>query len=258
MTAKVLVDEDQWVALTGGKRSLPNFEEVKVNLADTFGGNYKPPSPLLDAPLVRRGPGKVGRSEKSVKTWLSYYGKSNGAANTAFAFNFDVQPNKDSDFASYQALFDEMRVLTAEIIWNVNFTTPPTALANQTPNVALAYEPAWDGTFPFTAVNQVLHFQKFSLLNAANVVGTGGTSAYLANPQAISPGGALRFSARMPNTPTQSNTVITLSTGMWRPTLDGANYYWGSFIGYAAQGGATSVLQVEAFVRMRVEFRCRR
>ncbi len=67
------------------------------------------------------------------------------------------------------------------------------------------------------------------------------------------------FKAKPPGSGAQpSSSTDLVSTGLWRPTIDAKNYHWGAFVGYVAQGGPSSVLQVQAFVRMRVDFRSRR
>ncbi len=224
----------------------------------TCGGNYLPPSslprPLLHARLGRGG--KLAGSRRPLKAFLSYYQKTAGAANTAFPFQFSLQPNLDASFADFQQTFDEFKVLAAEIFWQVNMTTLPTAFAAQAPNAALAYEPAYNTVLNPGAVNQVLEYERFSLVSVAPV--NGGANTYSTNTQSTSRNGMTTFKIGCPGTPLQSEDNILLSTGMWRPTADARNYYWGAFVGYCAAGGATSVLQVEAFVRMVVEFRSRR
>ncbi len=211
------------------------------------------PRPLLARPRVHSML-RASRGMKSVIAPLSYYAKSAGAANTAFAFNYALQPNLDSSWSGWQSTFDEFRVLSAELHWNVWFSTLPTGFAAQSPNAAVAYDPNDANTL--TAVNQVMDYEKFQLLNVgANAAGT-----YAVAPQAIARGGHMVFkTGRLPEGGAQSSNVSpTLSTGQWRTTEDASNYYWGNIIGYVAQGGASSILQVEGFVRMIVEFRVRR
>lgn len=227
---------------------------------DSAGGNYKPPQPVsqpaLKMPRLIGRTGKLGAS-KPIKAWLTYYAKPAGAANTAFAFQFALQPNLDASFASWQQVFDEMKVLAAEIKWNANYTTIPTAFPAQSPNAAVAYDPEYTGVIFPTAVNSVLEYESYQLLNVSSI--NNGAFSQSVNPQALSQGGHLTFKCRVPQSGgSQSTSATTLSTGMWRPTMDAANYYWGSIIGYCAQGGTSSVIQIEGFVRMLVEFRTRR
>lgn len=198
---------------------------------------------------VHRAIGGLKRASKPIQAWLSYYSKVAGAANTAFAATMQVRPNADSSWASWQAVFDECKVLGAECHWNVNFTTFPTANANQTPNAVVVYEPG--EPVALADVNSALQYEHFQL-NAINYI------AYAASPLNTAKGGRLTFKCKMPAGTQLSVVDNLLSTGMWRPTTDASNYYWGNFQFYVAQGGVTSVLQVEAFIRMRVEFRCRR
>lgn len=194
------------------------------------------------------GTKKAGQDE----VWLSYFDKVSAAANTAFAFNFPLQPNLDSEWASWQELYSEVKVLEVQILWNVWFLAIPTVLSAQSPNAALYYDAGFSGKYP-TAVNDVLSVEHFSLLNfGANANGTFATS-----PQAVASGGHVSFRHVLPQGGVQSSVSTLLSTGLWRPTADASNYNWGQIVGYCASAGTTSQPQVEAFVRMRVHFRNR-
>lgn len=202
--------------------------------------------------LMHRSLRTAGRARKPIQAYLSYFTTASGAANTAFAFNLAVRPNLDSSFASWQGVFDEMKVLSAEAHWLVTFTVLPTAIAAQPPNAVMVYEPS-DLT-ALASVNAGLQYEHCQLLSiAGNAAGT-----YAVSPQATAKGGYMVFKAKVPSGPQISVTDTLASAGLWRPTADAQNYYWGLFQGYVAQGGVTSVLQVSAFVRMRVEFRTRR
>ncbi len=207
----------------------------------------------LVAPLsMHRALAGMGKARKPIQAWLSYYDRQAGAANTNFASTFYVRPNLDTSWASWQSVFDEVKVLSAEVLWCCWFQTLPTAFPTQTPNAILVYEPGL--SVPLASVNAGLQYEHFSLLN----VGATASGTFATTPQSTAKGGHLSFKAKMPGGAQQSNVDSNLSTGMWRPTTDASNYYWGCFQGYTAQGGATSVLQMECFVRMRCEFRCRR
>lgn len=215
------------------------------------------PQRLRDMPLVaplsmHRALAGMGKTRKPIQAWLSYYDRIAGAANTNFAATFYVRPNLDTSYAAWQGVFDEVKVLGAEVMWCVWFQTLPTAFPTQTPNSILVYEPGL--SVPLASVNAGLQYEHFSLLN----VGATASGTFATTPQSTAKGGHLVFKAKMPGGAQQSNVDSNLSTGMWRPTTDASSYYWGCFQGYTAQGGATSVLQMECFVRMRCEFRCRR
>ncbi len=208
-----------------------------------------PEQPRLVMHRALRG---VGRATKPIQAWLSYYQNTAGAANTAFAWSCQLQPNLDSSFASWQSVFDEMKVLSADIHWNVWFNTLPSAFAAQAPNAIVVYEPS--DSVNLTSINQGMEYEHFQLL----AVGANSNGTYAVSPQSTSKGGYLVFKAKVPRAVSLSNVTTVLSAGLWRPTIDAQNYTWGAFSGYVSVGGTTSVLQVQAFVRMRVEFRVRR
>jgi len=213
--------------------------------------------PVVIFPLLRAPhPAARGvRANKPIKAFLSYYQGTSGAANTAFATSFLVQPNLDSSWASWQATFDEVKVLSAEIHWNVYNTVVPTVIPANSPNAIVVYEP---GTpFSLASVNAGMQYERFSLLRVSIPFGITSTAPLVA-PISVNKAGYLSFKAKIPNGPMVSTFDTTASAGMWRPTADGTNYHWGSFQGYVSQGGTSAVLRQEGFVRMEVEFRCRR
>jgi hypothetical protein len=198
--------------------------------------------------LHRANGGK--RAMKPIQAWLSYYAKQNGAANTAFATSYIVRPNLDVSWASWQQVFDEFKVLAAECIWQVSYTTPATVQPNQTPNAIMVYEPSEPTVL--ASVNAAMEYEHFSLCSLS------GPGGYASFPISQSKAGVLSFKVKIPGGVQTSAADPLLSSGQWRPTIDASNYYWGSFQGFVAQGGVTSVLQQEVFIRMRVEFRTRR
>ncbi len=207
-----------------------------------------PPAPLLRHPMVRAARISV---RKPIKAWLSYYTASSGAVNTAFNHGAVVQPNQDSSWASWQQTFDEFRVLEAEAIWNTYYTVDPTALPANSANTIVVYDPS--NNTALTSVNAGLQFERYSMLRCMIPTAAGPK----VSPMVTTPDGFAHFRVKIPRG-TVNSTVDTLnSNGQWRPTQDAANYNYGSFIGYTSVGGATSVLRVEYFVRMLVEFRIR-
>jgi len=234
-------------------------DEIKTEGTDpTCGGNYLPP--LKDSRMLWRVPRSLrhggSKASRPIETWMSFYFKQAGAANTAFAFSQPLEPNLDASFADYQGVFSEMKVLAAEVWWKVNMTVLPTVFAAQSPNAALAYDPEYTGSIAPSSVNQILEYEKFSLCSVVPV--NGGAFTYSTNIQEVTGSGFRPFRLTVPPDPSQSESSTLLSTGMWRPTMDTQNYYWGSIVGYCAQAGTTSVCQIEAFVRMRVAFKTRR
>jgi len=234
-------------------------QETKTEEDPTLGGNSRVialVNPRADRLLLSHIRSALRGMKKPAKFWLSYYAVKTGAVNTAFSWQYGLQPSADSSFAAYQAIFDEMKVLQARLHWGVWFDVLPSAFAAQPPNSIVAYEP--ESAVTLASVNNGLEYDKYQLLS----VGANSNGTYAVAPQAVSTNplaaGFNVFEAAVPSDGTQSSIVTTTdSAGQWRPTADASNYNWGSFTGYTAQGGATSVLQTQAFVRMLVEFRVR-
>jgi hypothetical protein len=201
-----------------------------------------------------------GMGKKPLRAFLSYYANQAGAANTAFSWQYQLRPDLDSSWSSWASVFDECRVVSARVHWSAWFNTLPSAFSGQSPNAVVVYEPE-DAT-TLSAVNAGLEYERYQLL----AVGANASGTYAVTPQAVAGGGSnvnayglCTFDAHIPQGGAQSSRIDTyLSTGQWRPTGDSTPYYWGSFLGYCAAGGASSVIQIQAFIRMEVEFRVRR
>ncbi len=189
--------------------------------------------------------------KKPIIAYLSYFSRTTGAANSAFATTVPLQPNLDSSWTSWQGVFDEMKVLKAEHYWKVVVATSATAAPTQAPNTVMAYDPT---SVALTSVNGGLEFESFQLVSCAY----SRTDSFPSVPAPITKGGFMKFVAKVPRETQLSNTDTLLSAGQWRPTQDAVNYNWGSMVAYTSQGGATCQLSVESFTRLHVEFRVRR
>lgn len=219
-------------------------QEVKVPVSVPL----RVPRGLGSHPAMGRGL----RSNKPIKAWLAWYTAGTGAVNTAFAANFAIQPNQDSSWASWQATFDEVKVLEAEAHWNVFYVADPTAMPANSSNTILVYDPT--STVTLTSVNAGLQFERFGLCR--NMIPT--ASGPKVSPMVTTKDGFNKFRAKIPAGPQLSAVNTANSPGLWRPTGDATNYDWGTFATYTSVGGATSQLRVEIFVRMLCEFRVRR
>jgi len=205
-------------------------------------------------PVLHRGLRTMKGAKKPIKAFLSYFQRGAGAANTAFPQTFNLQPNLDSSWASWQNEFDEIRVLSAEILWNSEIVVKATVDPTQTPNTVMVYDPTAGNTL--SGVNQALQYEDFQLLSIPTV-----GQVLQAYPSPLEHGrycGRMHMRAKVPGGVVISLSETLLSSGMWRPTADANNYFWGAFLSYTSQGGVTCVIQNTAFVRMLCEFRTRR
>lgn len=245
LTPKIEISVEDYVLLKAMKDG-SDKPDSKVEIPQAQPGSER--SLLTRRHAMFRG----ARGMRAIVAPLSYYARQSGAANTAFAWNCALRPNLDSSWADWQGVFDEFRVLSAEIHWLVWFSTLPSGFATQTPNAAVAYDPTNQNLL--TSVNSVMDYEKFQLLN----VGANSNGTYATAPQSVAPRGYAVFRCKVPKGPQISVAETLNSSGLWRPCGDANNYDWGAFVGYTAAGGTSAVLQVETFVRMMVEFRVRR
>lgn len=211
------------------------------------------PSPMQRVSLrAHPAMGRGIKASKPIKAWLSWYSAGSGPANTAFAANFLVQPSQDSSFASWQAVFDEMKVLEAEAIFNTYYTTDPTVLPANSSNTIVVYDPTSSVTL--ASVNAGLQFERYHLMRNMIPTATGPK----VSPMAVTKDGFGHLRVKLPKGAMESQVQANNSTGLWRPTADASGYDWGHFCFYTSQGGTSAVLRNECFVRMLVEFRVRR
>jgi hypothetical protein len=192
---------------------------------------------------------------KPIKARMCYFKSTAGAANTAFSWVVQVQPNQSPDFSSWGSVFDEMRVLESSLLFKAFYTASPTALPATSPNAVVRYEPAYIGN-GLTSVHQGVESEHYQLLNVAFDGGHG------CAPRPYSRTGFQTLKVKCPTSgpsgPDLSLASTTLSTGVWRPVNDANNFYWGAYNGYTAAGGTSAIIQMEAFCVMVVEFRSRR
>lgn len=222
-------------------RDEDDYEEVKSCMGAV-------PKALRAHPSMARGV----RATKPVRAYLSYYAATSGAVNTAFGGGVGIIPNQDSSWASWQAVFDEFKVISAEAIFNAFYTIDPTANPTNSANMIVVYDPTT--TVALASVNAGLQFEKYRLQR----IMIPNASGPKVSPMVVTQDGFSHFSVKIPTGSQISNVTTTNSPGLWRPTGDATNYDWGNFTYYVSQGGATSQLRVEFFVRMLVEFRVRR
>lgn len=242
---KITVDADEWLEL-----------KLRAELADEVKTDNSVPEKSVIPPVVPlRGRAHSAlrsmRGNKPITAYLSFFSRTTGIANTPFGFGIPVQPNLDSSWTSWQSVFDEMRVVRAEVHWKIVCLISATATPTAAPNAVLAYDPSG---IALTSVNAGLEYEKFKLL----AIPTSKVDNFYSVPMATTPSGFLKMTAVIPKGPQVSETDPLLSAGLWRPTQDSDNYIWGSFVGYVSQGGTSCVLSSEAFIRMTVEFRVRR
>ncbi len=246
-SSKVLVDKAQWDSLVAAKAG-SSWADLSEDGEEKSSTEQNPRVRLLAHPAMAKGL----KANKPVMAYLSYYSGVSGAANTAFAANFFLQPNQDTSWASWQAVFDEVKVVEAEAIWNTYYTTDPSSLPANSSNSILVYEPT--GTINLASVNAGLQFERYSLCRNMIPSNVGAK----VSPVAYTKDGFLHFKVKLPKGTTISSVAPENSTGNWRPTDDVTNYNWGKFITYTSVGGTSAVLRVEVFVRMLCEFRVRR
>jgi hypothetical protein len=210
-----------------------------------------PERPMVRArahPALSRGL----KGGKPTRAYLSYYSGISGAANTAFAARFGLTPNQDTSWASWADVFDEVRVVSAEAIFNTYYTTDPSAVPANSSNTIVVYDPT--NTITLASVNAGLQFERYALMR--NMIPA--TSGPKVSPMSHTSDGFGHFRVVIPKETQLSNVGTANSSGVWRPTADASTYDWGQFTCYTSVGGTSAVLRVEMFVRMLCEFRVRR
>lgn len=188
------------------------------------------------------------RNARPVRAYLSYQSTTTQTADTFLTFSRYVQPNLDSSFASWQNVFDEMKVISTEVFWLVERYAAATVAPSVWPLGVMVYEPT-DFT-PLASVTAALQYENFQLVSLNN--------SYVHTPLPHTRTGLNHYKTKIPSGTSLSNVDTTLSSGMWRPTVDASNYYWGLFHGALDRGGTSCVFRIHTTVRMLVDFRVRK
>jgi len=206
--------------------------------------------PILRMPRLVRS---AIKGSKPIVAFFSYTSRVPAAANTDIVARFPLQPNLDGSWVSWQFTFDEIKVLSAEIFWQIERTAAPTVDPVQSPTGVMVYDPTDASLASVQAGLQYEHFQLVLSTSSTATFSPGATA--MTNPQWS---GFYHFAAKVPQGEVLSNVSTITATGGWRPTQDASNYDWGSFNSYVTKAGTTSVIQILAYVRLKCLLRTRR
>lgn len=216
------------------RKAVSTVSDVKLTRAVVFSKNA----------LTRGGVRGVGL--KPVKTTLSFKTSAASGANAALTAVIPIEPASSSNFASFAAIYDEIKVDSVDF----HFVVAVTAPVNSINMGVLVYDPV-DATV-LSSVAQGADYKQSTLFVLPSSVA--GTTAF---PLAETKNGFMQFHVKQPRGTQLSSTVTTNFTGSWTNCQDSADTY-GWIKPYIEATGAASVSDLFGIVKMHVTFRSRR
>lgn len=200
---------------------------------------------LLAAPAMRRTRGMGKAALKPIRATLSYYpAPVVGAAGAAISSTINMQPALCFDWAQFAALYDEVRMISAESDFRLDLSAGGPCQA------AVCYDPI-DGTALASISNTITFAQNMGPF-AIVVPAATGTA-----PVAVNRTGFWKFRYHMLKG-TAKNILgpAVVSGSDWTCTTDPADIY-GFHKTYVNAPGGVAVLTLTQIFRMHCEFRSR-
>jgi hypothetical protein len=210
-----------------------------------------PPTTLFAARRMGAGNGARGKGHiTSVRTRLAVSGSVSSAAAGALSTVITVDPSGSTEWASFQNLFDEVKVHGGVLHWHIGTTggTPTDS------DYAIAYDPTNGGAY--TSVVGVLVTDQCQLTRA--ITQNAGT---LVGPNTNTKSGFWTFKFKCPegSSKVASNVLVDaeVCTGLWADTTNSVTPKYGFIKPYAAGAGGSVVQSMYYYLVMDVEFRSR-
>lgn len=203
---------------------------------------------------VLRGPrgARAGVTKKPIKVHLATVNSTNSsAAGAALAFNYALQCSSFVDFSSYAALYDEVKIVRANVYWNLAYPTPQPAATTGLMAVCV-YDPA--DTVALTGIGNALTLEQHSGPMFVTIPSVLAPSPCAPTP--LTRTGMWKFGVRVPKGSFRSNTDTKIFNGEWASTQDATDYF-GTVKWYVTAGGGTQVSVITFCITAECLFRCR-
>jgi len=201
--------------------------------------------------------GRVRPRLNNLRTKIAVGGTLNGSSGTAISTVINVRPAAYSEFASFQALFDEFKVHGGVLHFNIWATGQTNLVVGN--DAAIAYDPV-DNTVYATVAGVLVASQHIGPLQAMAVTDASlaSTAARTAAPQATSRHGFWAFPFKCPKQPQfVANNSQQVMTGEWCATnITSSQGDYGYLKPYVTSAGSTTAT-VSYYLVLDVEFRAR-
>jgi hypothetical protein len=160
-----------------------------------------------------RGLGKRKRKTDSVKIRLCKYVNLSASA-AAITTVIPIEPSSTSEWSAIAALFDEVKVTGADLLYQLNQATSPIGMAL----AVVSYDP-----LSATALGGVVNgceFRQHQLTAAGD--GNAGSSV---SPAPVNPAGLHQFTCRVPKGSARSTTSTATFGDEWSATADASDIF---------------------------------
>jgi len=201
--------------------------------------------------LANRSGGKGKTGLTHLRTRLVISGSVASAANTALTGVINIDPSGSSEWASFQALFDEVKVRGGVMHFHC-------ATAGGSPSdidCAIAYDPLNGGAYGSVAA--VLVADQHLLFRGT----VPALTTIIESPQPYNKTGFWSFKFKCPNGASKIASAtaadVEVCTGEWADTNNSATPKYGFIKSYGSSGGASVVFALYYYIVLDVEFRSR-
>ncbi len=229
---------------------------VDVKDVKTMSVDIKTSHPDLKQILHSMG-GRIKPKLNNLKTKISVSGTLNGSSGAAISTVINVRPAAYSEFASFQALFDEFKVHGGVLHFNIWATGQTNLVVGN--DCAVAYDPV-DSTVYASVAGILVASQHIGPICALAVTDASlaSTAARTAAPSATSRHGFFRFPFKCPKQPQfVANNSQQVMTGEWCATnITSSQGDYGYLKPYVTSAGSTTAV-LSYYLVLDIEFRAR-
>jgi len=191
------------------------------------------------------------------RTKIAVNATLNGSSGTAISTVINIRPSAYTEWASFQALFDEFKVHGGCLHFNVWATGQTNLIVGN--DLAVGYDPVDNAAYASVA-GILVASQHFGPAQAMAVTDASlaGSTARTAAPQACSKHGFWQFPFKCPKGPQQvSNNSQQVMTGLWCDTnISSSLGDYGYLKPYVTSAGSTTAT-MSYYLVLDIEFRSR-
>lgn len=231
------------------KKGVPDDDDAK------FTPSSGPPggAPHVGALLARRGLG-TGKQMGTIVTMLGKAATTiTGTAATTITTVVSVSAGDMTEFSSFSALFDEVKVLGGELVFLINTKTLQTGGTNAPTLAGVCYDPLNNSAL--AAVEVLGTHQQHLLVRPPQMINDA-SDAGRSVPIPHTPSGFHHFKFKCPNGTQRTAAATDSVTGQWADTV-ATTADWGYLKFFVEAPGTAGQYEIRYLLRLKCAFRCR-
>jgi hypothetical protein len=251
-TKSVIGDKYVLVRLKDGDQKVRQNDETGNDNVKSLSGLPIPPlkrsgENVFSLSSVKSSVAKAGVKLPVVRTKLWFPANNTSAANTANTFSFGVAPSGSTEFASFAALYEECKVSSGAVHFDVSTSAAP--LTNNTDLSVISYDPL--SVAALTSVADGCEDAQHKLFKSSSLLST------LTSPLPVTGRGLWRFPFKVPSGSARTTASTAVFGGSdWSLTADASDVY-GYLKWYIPALGAAITSTIQSMIELDVEFRSR-